>query len=61
MTDYEHIHMATNARLAEMVEKVKEDRIEHFRVDEIEVLEEAARRLRIPPYRTFHEKYMGEV
>ena len=60
MTDYEHIHMATNARLAEMVEKVKEDRIEHFRVDEIEVLEEAARRLRIPPHRAFHEEYFGE-
>lgn len=25
MSEYEHIHMATNARLAEMVEKVKEE------------------------------------
>lgn len=55
MNYYEYIEKASNARLAEMVETVKEDNIAFFTVDEIEVLEEAARRLRIPTHKQYEQ------
>lgn len=57
MSDYDYIHKATNARLAEMLVEMSTHHVSEKRV----VLEEAARRLRIPPHRTFHKEYMGEV
>lgn len=56
MNGYEHL---TNLRLAEKLEQVKEDNIEHLTVDEILMLEEAARRLKQPLFKPI-EDYMGE-
>lgn len=75
MNDYDYIHQASNERLAEMLEgKAKGigvliDHMEFFKTsdelknlyEEKELYKEAASRLRIPPYRTFHEEYFGEV
>lgn len=74
--NYDYIHQASNERLAEMLEgKVRGvdaliDHVEGYNIKDKDLkflyedkalYEEAARRLRIPPHRTFHEEYFGEV
>ena len=62
MTDnYDYIHQASNQRLAEMVTFVADHYSRVMTHEENETLRESARRLRIPPHRTFHEEYIGEV
>ena len=50
---FEHIHHATNNRLAEMLE----DPIPVSKAEWNEIISEAARRLRIPPHITFNHEY----
>lgn len=57
--NYEHIHHATDSRLAEMLEELTNLWSYHPK-EELEILVEAARRLRITHLLTFHEEYMGE-
>lgn len=63
----EHIAHATNERLAEMLQslicmKDASGRCYFQNPNEaIEIVDEAARRLRIPPYKTFQDEYMGEA
>ena len=55
------LHNCTPERLAEMLEEQGKI-FGEFSYPFLEcLLTEAARRLRIPPYQTFHEEYMGEV
>ena len=54
-------HNCTNERLAEMVTFVADHYSRVMTHEENETLRESARRLCIPPHRTFHEEYMGEV
>lgn len=62
MTDkYDYIHEASTERIAEMLEEIGLDLGASGNLEACAVIGEAARRLRIPPYLTFHEEYMGEV
>ena len=62
MTDnYDYIHEAPNERLAEMLEEIGLDLGANGNLESCAIIGEAVRRLRIPPHRTFHEEYMGEV
>lgn len=65
---FEHIHNATNERLAEMLEDWSKEMhtilTDNFKLqtvhkfgEHIEILNEAARRLRIPPHITFNHEY----
>jgi hypothetical protein len=70
--NYEHIHHASNPRLAEMLDEIAEKATEGLKQMELDkeildiikqenaILREAAKRLRIPTHLTFHEEYMGE-
>ena len=61
MTDnYDYIHQASNDCIADMLEVIDTDEDMAFG-ERQEIINEAARRLRIPPHRTFYEEYMGEV
>lgn len=61
MTDnYDYIHQASNDCIADMLEVIDTDEDMAFG-ERQEIINEAARRLRIPPNRTFYEEYMGEV
>jgi hypothetical protein len=73
MTDkYEDdIHNVTSPRLADMLEEIADgaekafgqiDNEEVFEIAKHEntILKQSAKRLRIPPHRTFHEEYMGK-
>lgn len=57
--NYEYIHHATDSKIAEMLEELANLWSFHPK-EELEILIEAAKRLRIPPHPTFHEEYMGE-
>lgn len=71
--NYDYIHQASSARIADMLEEIAigaekafgeiefDKEVLEIAKQENAILREAARRLRIPPYRTFHEEYMGEV
>ena len=59
--NYEHIHHATNSRLAEMLEHIGLDLGASGNLEACAIIGEVARRLRIPPHRTFYEEYFGEV
>ena len=61
MNDYDYIHQASNERLAELLEPIGLDLGASGNLEACAIIGEVARRLRIPPYRTFHEEYMGEV
>lgn len=58
--NYEHIHHATDSRLAEMLEHIGLDLEASGDLEACAIIGEAVRRLRIPPYQTFHEEYFGE-
>lgn len=60
MDKYEHIHNASYARLAEMLEPIGLDLGASGDLEACAIIGEAVRRLRIPPHLTFHEEYMGE-
>ena len=61
MTDnYDYIHQASNERLAQLLECEIGFRY-RLEPQDKEIIEEAVRRLRIPPHRTFYEEYFGEV
>ena len=71
--NYDYIHQASNDRIADMLEEIAigaekafgeiefNKEVLEIAKQENAILREAAKRLRIPPYRTFHEEYMGEV
>lgn len=59
--NYDYIHQSSNERLAEMVTFVADHYSHVMTHEENETLRESARRLRIPPHKTFYEEYMGEV
>lgn len=62
MNDYDYIHQASNERLAEMLEPIALDLIANGNnLEACAIIGEVARRLRIPPNRTFYEEYFGEV
>lgn len=61
MNDYDYIHQASNERLVEMLEPIGLDLGASGNLEACAIIGEVARRLRIPPHRTFHEEYMGEV
>lgn len=70
--NYEHIHHASNPRLAEMLDEIAEKATEGLKQMELDnevleiikhensILREAAKRLRLPNHITFVEEYMGE-
>jgi hypothetical protein len=59
--NYDYIHQASNQRLAELLEPIGLDLGASGNLEACVIIGEVARRLRIPPHRTFHEEYMGEV
>ena len=66
------IHNVTSPRLADMLDEIAdkvESGLKQMELDkeildiieqEFAILREAAKRLHIPPYPTFHEEYFGE-
>ena len=74
MDKYENdVHNCTSTRLADMLDEIADKATESLKQIELvdkeildiikqenAILREAAKRLRIPPYQTFHEEYMGE-
>jgi hypothetical protein len=73
MDKYENdVHNCTNQQLADLLDEIAngaESGMKQIELDEeiieiakqdIKILREAAKRLRIPPHPTFHEEYMGE-
>lgn len=71
-TNEEYIHQESSDRIADMLEEIAigaekafgeiefNKEVLEIAKQEIAILREAARRLRIPPHPTFHEEYMGE-
>lgn len=59
--NYDYIHQASNERLAELLEPIGLDLGVTGNLEACAIIGEAVRRLRIPPHRTFHEEYFGEV
>jgi hypothetical protein len=73
MDKYENdVHNCTSTRLADMLDEIANKATEGLKQMELDkeildiikqenaILREAAKRLRIPPYQTFHEEYFGE-
>lgn len=73
MDKYENdVHNCTSTRLADMLDEIANKATEGLKQMELDkeildiikqenaILREAAKRLRIPPYQTFHEEYMGK-
>jgi len=66
------LHNVTSPQLADMLDEIASkaegglkqieisDEVLEIIKQENAILREAARRLRIPPYQTFHEEYFGE-
>ena len=59
--NYEYIYHATDSRIAEMLEPIGLDLGASGNLEACAIIGEVARRLRIPPHRTFYEEYFGEV